>query len=34
MDGNNEVFDMLTTMYLAFTRVISAFVDFLAKAFA
>ncbi len=31
---DNEVFDMLETMYLAFTRIIDNFINFLVEAFS
>ncbi len=31
---DNEIFDMLETMYLAFTRIFDNFINFLVEAFA
>ena len=31
---DNEVFDMLETMYLAFTRIFDNFINFLVEAFS
>ena len=33
-NNSNDVLAMLETMYLAFTRAISGFIDFLVKAFS